>query len=87
MPLYYISTRDSFAFDLLEKITTCQFNGKTFTKTEYFFDPENHPTNFNSFVVSFPDYRVGATLYTGFFTHQELLSIEDSCYETEVKSF
>ncbi|EAR89307.2 hypothetical protein TTHERM_00371220 (macronuclear) [Tetrahymena thermophila SB210] len=87
MPLYYISTRDSFAFDLLEKITTCQLNGKVFNKIEYFFDPNNYPTNFKSFIDSFPDYRVGATLYTGFFTHQELMSIENSCYETEIKSF
>ncbi|KAL4446612.1 hypothetical protein ABPG74_005550 [Tetrahymena malaccensis] len=87
MPLYYISTRDSFAFDLLEKITTCHLNGKVFNKIEYFFDPNNYPTNFKSFIDSFPDYRVGATLYTGFFTHQELMSIENSCYETEIKSF
>ncbi|KAL4496210.1 hypothetical protein ABPG72_012947 [Tetrahymena utriculariae] len=87
MPLYYISTRDSFAFDLLEKITTCQLNDKVFNKIEYFFDPNNYPTNFKSFIDSFPDYRVGATLYTGFFTHQELMSIENSCYDTEIKSF
>lgn len=87
MPLYYISTRDSFAFDLIEKISSCQINGRNFTKTEFFFDKDNHPSNFKSFVSAFPDYRVGATVYKGFFTHQELLSIEDSCYETEVKSF
>jgi hypothetical protein len=25
MPLYYISTRDSFAFDLIEKISECSY--------------------------------------------------------------
>jgi len=87
MPLYYIATRDSFAFDLIEKISTCNWHGKTFTKTEFFFDPDNHPTNYTSFISAFPDFRVGATLYSGFFSHKELLDIEDSCYHTEVKSF
>lgn len=39
MPLYYIATRDSFAFDLIEKISTCKYGNKSFTKTEFFFDP------------------------------------------------
>lgn len=33
MPLYYISTRDSFAFDLIEKVTFLKRdNGKVYKK-------------------------------------------------------
>jgi len=44
MPIYYISTRDSFAFDLVEKITLLQREGgRTYKKIEYFFEPDNLP--------------------------------------------
>jgi hypothetical protein len=47
MPIYYISTRDSFAFDLIEKITVLSRNGKPYKKIEYFFEPDNIPDNFS----------------------------------------
>jgi hypothetical protein len=37
MPIYYISTRDSFAFDLVEKITYLPRGQRTYKKIEYFF--------------------------------------------------
>lgn len=43
MPIYYISTRDSFAFDLVEKITIYQRQGRPFKKIEYFFEADNLP--------------------------------------------
>jgi hypothetical protein len=48
MPLYYISTRDSFAFDLVERVSFLQRqNGRTYKKIEYFFEAENLPTNYS----------------------------------------
>ena len=61
--------------------------GKKYTQTEYYFDPDNYPSNFTSFLPNYPDYRVGCTLYKDFFTHQELIEIENDCYSTEIKSF
>jgi hypothetical protein len=46
-PLYYISTRDSFAFDLVEKIDIIVSGNRKYTRTEYFFDPGNVPDNFS----------------------------------------
>lgn len=76
MPLYYISTRDSFAFDLIEKVTYVFMNNRQVKKTQYFFDPNNLPSNFKLFKKDFPDYRVGCTTYNNFFSHDELLEIE-----------
>lgn len=70
MPLYYISTRDSFAYDLIKKITPISMNGRNFFKTEFFFDPKNYPTNFKNFIDEFPDCRVGCTTYTDYFSHE-----------------
>ncbi len=72
MPIYYITTRDSFAYDLIEKTSLVEEGGRQFKKIEYFFDPENPPFNFKNFVKEFPDYRVGCTAYHDFFTHEEL---------------
>ena len=63
MPLYLISTRDSFAFDLIEKKTTLIYDQREITKIEYFFDPKNYPDNYPAILTMFPDYRVGVTLY------------------------
>lgn len=46
MPIYYISTRDSFAFDLIEKSTILKINGRTFERIDFFFDPNNAPSNY-----------------------------------------
>lgn len=54
MPIYYISTRDSFAFDLVEKITELRREGRTYQRIEYFFEPENAPDNFDEYRKLFP---------------------------------
>ena len=88
LPLYYISTRDCFAFDLLEKKTVLQLPGRpNVLKTEYFFHPKGKPQNFKSFETEFPDLRVGVTCYTNFFSHEELLALEAKTFETEIKCF
>lgn len=87
LPLYYISTRDCFAFDLIEKRTEINKMGRKYCKIEFFFNPKALPQNFKSFVSEFPDYRVGVTAYTGFFTHEELLELERNTFETETKCF
>ena len=38
MPIYYIATRDSFAFDLIERISYVQLDSRKVKKIEYFFD-------------------------------------------------
>ena len=76
MPLYYISTRDSFAFDLIEKVSYVNLNNRLVKKIQYFFDPNNLPSNFKLFKKDFPDYRVGCTSYHDFFSPEELLEVE-----------
>ena len=87
LPLYQISTRDSFAYDLIEKVTFVNLLGRKVKKTEYFFDRASYPHNFKSFADKFPDFRVGVTTYNDFYTHKELTQIESKCYETERKFF
>ncbi len=87
MPLYYITTRDSFAYDLVEKISYIEMYGRKVKKIEYFFETDNYPQNFKTFMKEFPDFRVGVTCYHNFFSHEELKEIENNCYETEKKSF
>lgn len=88
LPLYYISTRDCFAFDLIEKQTVLQLPGRpNVLKTEYFFHPKAKPQNFKSFEAEFPDLRVGVTSYSNFFSHEELLALEAKTFETEIKCF
>jgi len=83
LPLYLLNTRDSFAFDLIEKVTEINFNGRKAYKTDYYFDSITHPHNFNAFIDKFPDYHVGVTTYNNFFSHEELSAIESKCYQTE----
>ena len=88
LPLYFISTRDCFAFDLLEKKTILQLPGRpNVLKTEYYFHPKGKPQNFKSFEAEFPDLRVGVTSYTNFFSHEELVKLEEKTFETEIKCF
>ena len=53
---------------------------------DYFFDEKANPSNFKAFIDKFPNYYTGVTTYNNFFTHEELSTIEEKCYETE-KSF
>lgn len=80
MPIYFISTRDSFAFDLVEKITT-HLRAETNTyyqRIEYFFEEDNLPTNYGpEYRKLFPELNVGVISYHNFFTHQELTHFEN----------
>jgi hypothetical protein len=87
LPLYLIDTRDSFAYDLIEKTSIIMMRGRPVLKTEFFFDPRNYPANFDSYLKLFPDYRCGVTTYNNFFSHDELRHIEELTYETEKKCF
>ena len=86
-PLYFINTRDSFAYDLIEKKEVINLNGRKFIKTEFFFSENNYPSNYQSYKKIFPDHRVGVVTYTDFFSHKELKEIEDHTFETEIKCF
>jgi hypothetical protein len=68
MPIYYISTRDSFAFDMVERITLLKRGERTYKKIEYFFEPDNVPDNFADYRKLFPDLCVGVTSYHDFFS-------------------
>jgi hypothetical protein len=70
MPLYYISTRDSFAFDLITKETFIKNGDRCYTKTEYFFDADNLTTNYGEFKKLFPNNEVGIVCYNDLFTNQ-----------------
>ena len=86
-PLYYISTRDSFAFDLVEKIDYITSGNRKYVRTEYFFDPGNVPDNFSKeFRKLFPNFDVGIITINGFFTNEELNHFEEKTYETELKA-
>ena len=88
MPLYYISTRDSFAFDLVEKVTILDRNGHQYKKIEYFFEPDNLPGNYgNDYKNRFPNFDVGITCYHNFFTDEELKHFEKKTFETEENAF
>lgn len=69
MPIYFISTRDSFAFDLIEKITVFEREGRPFKKIEYFFEPDNIPDNYGDYKKLFPNFETGVVCYHDFFTH------------------
>lgn len=81
-PIYYISTRDSFAFDLIEKRTILRrSNGREYTRIDYYFYPDNVPTNFGSeYRKLFPQLDVGATAYHGFYTEEEMKEFEDHTF-------
>lgn len=67
MPIYYISTRDSFAFDLIERVSDLQRDGRNYKKIEYFFEADNLPNNFGDYLKMFPNWNVGVVAYHGFF--------------------
>lgn len=88
MPIYYITTRDSFAFDLIEKKTLLTRGDHQYTKIEYSFYPDNVPTNFGSeYRRLFPNFEVGITCYHNFFTKKELKLFENNIFSMEQKAF
>ncbi|CAK78674.1 unnamed protein product (macronuclear) [Paramecium tetraurelia] len=86
-PLYCITTRDSFAFDLITKVTKVKLGDRLVDRLDFFFEPNNCPCNFKSFLPMFPEYQVGAHAYVGYFTNEELLQMEKDIYEMELKGF
>ena len=50
IPLYYISTRDSFAYDLDVKVSKFKVLGREITKKEFFFKKGLYPANFKNFI-------------------------------------
>ena len=88
LPLYYISTRDSFAFDLIEEVTHFDLNDRKYQRIKYYFDPENLPTNYSQEYRSrFPKFDVGVTCYHGFFSNEELKDFENNTFATEKNAF
>lgn len=82
MPIYYISTRDSFAFDLVEKVTLLERNGRPFRKIEYFFEGDNFPDNFGEYRKLFPNLETGVVCYHDFFSEEELQHFEAQTLQT-----
>eukprot|EP00347_Sterkiella_histriomuscorum_P020874 403336135 len=96
LPLSLINTRDCFAFELItesEHITEYQ-DRPNLIKKKYYLNPENLPENYHKFIDSkilkdpelksdFRNYPIGVTSFENFFTHGELLNIEENVMETE----
>lgn len=86
LPMYIISTRDCFVFDLVVEEKTVEFEGKKFLRKEFFFNKNNVPANYSKFKAGDGDYRVGVVTYENFFTHEELNEIEKLIEKTEEHS-
>jgi hypothetical protein len=83
LPMYIISTRDCFVFDLDVKVDEVLMKGKRYIKREYLFKPENMPSNFHKFQTSSDDRRVGVVTYENFFSNEQLTKMEESVEKTE----
>ena len=83
LPMYVISTRDCFVFDLEVKEDIIEFENRKIIKKEYFFDKNNFPSNFPKFKSSPEDYRVGIVTYQDFFSHEEICELENLTEKTE----
>ena len=87
LPLYTVDTRDSFCYDPIVKETIVDMGGRKVCKKEYYFDLNDLPSNFDHFIKKFPDGRIGAVTYENFFSHEELLEIENYTHQTELEFF
>jgi hypothetical protein len=83
LPMYIISTRDCFVFDLTAKSELIEKDGRKYLKKEFFFDPNNLPSNYYKFQSSKDDFRVGIVTYEDYFTNDELIEIERNIEKTE----
>jgi hypothetical protein len=83
LPMYIISTRDCFVFDLNVQVETIERGGRKYIRKEYCFDESNIPSNFHKFQLSKTDLGVGIVTYENYFTHEELLTIEKNIEKTE----
>lgn len=86
LPMYIISTRDCFVFDLIVKETIINNQGRQYLKKDYYFDPKNIPSNYSKFIQTSDNLRVGIVTYENFFSHNKLLEIERRIEETEILS-
>jgi hypothetical protein len=86
LPMYIISTRDCFVFDLFEEKSLLEFEGKKIIRKEFFFSKHNFPSNYEKFKTTPDDFRVGAVTYENFFSHEELNEIEHLIEKTEQHS-
>lgn len=87
MPIYYISTRDSFAFDLVEKTIVFQREGRQYRRIEYYFELDNLPDNFGEYRKLFPQLDTGIVCYHNFFSEQELRLFKNKNLQTETSAF
>jgi hypothetical protein len=83
LPMYIISTRDCFVFDLVVKEEILNYQNRQIIRKEFFFDENNVPSNFHKFKLSNDDLRVGVVTYENFFTNEELSEIEKDVEKTE----
>jgi len=86
LPIYIISTRDCFVFDLIVKESVIDFENKKILRKEFFFNHNNFPSNYARFKTSQDDFKVGVVTYENFFSHEELCEIEKLIEETEENS-
>jgi len=82
-PMYVISTRDCFVFDLIVKSEIFEFEGRKILKKEFFFHENNIPANFYKFQTDKNELRVGVVTYENFYTSDELDELENCVERTE----
>ena len=86
LPMYIISTRDCFVFDLNVKREIITHENRKIIRNEFFFDKNNIPSNYRKFKTSPNDLKVGIITYENFFSHEELCEIEKHIEKTEFSS-
>jgi hypothetical protein len=82
-PMYVISTRDCFVFDLIVKSEVFEFVGRKILKKEFFFHENNIPANFHKFQTDKNELRVGVVTYENFYSSEELDDLENCVERTE----
>jgi len=87
LPLYTVDTRDSFCLDPIAKVDTVKLRGREVIKTDYYFHPNQLPSNFDHFKPAFPDGRIGVVTYENVFSEEELKEIEELTHRTELEFF
>jgi hypothetical protein len=86
LPIYIISTRDCFVFDLRVDEKVIDYKGRKMIRKEFLFEENNIPANFHKFKTSQEDFRVGVVTYENYFTNEELKEIEKEIEKTEALS-
>jgi len=86
LPMYIISTRDCFVYDVYYIESFLNYNGRKITRKEFFFEKENFPSNLCKFINDREELRVGCVTYENFFTNEELKEIERNIDITDEES-